>query len=78
MAVALAGPYANNLHLIADITSPTIDHSIFTGHVLFLMPNQQCQSAEGKFGYTLVSYHAKCYSPIAFCVRIMSPVWRAS
>ena len=39
-AVASAGPYANNLHLATDITTPTPHHSIFTGLMLFLMPNQ--------------------------------------
>jgi len=28
-------------------TTPTSHHSIFTGRMLFLMPNQQCQSTEG-------------------------------
>ena len=40
--VASAGP-ANNLHLAPDTTTPTI----FTGRVLFLRLNQQCQSTEG-------------------------------
>jgi len=31
-----------------QITTPTPHHSIFTGWILFLMPNQQCQSTEGK------------------------------
>jgi len=31
-----------------QITTPTPHHSIFTGRMLFLMPNQQCQSTEGK------------------------------
>ena len=30
-----------------QITTPTPYHSIFTGRVLFLTPNQQCQSTEG-------------------------------
>jgi len=29
-----------------QITTPTPHHSICTGGVLFLMPNQQCQSTE--------------------------------
>ena len=29
------------------ITSPTPHHSTVTGQMLFLMPNQQCQSTEG-------------------------------
>jgi len=49
MAVASAGPYASNLHLAADlITTPTPHHSIFTGRMLFLAPNQQRQNTEGK------------------------------
>jgi len=31
-----------------QITTPTPHHSIFTGWILFLMHNQQCQSTEGK------------------------------
>ena len=31
-----------------QITTPTPHHSIFTGRVLFLTPNQQCQSTEDK------------------------------
>ena len=30
-----------------QITTPTPHHSIFTGQMLFLTPNQQCQSTEG-------------------------------
>jgi len=30
-----------------EITTPTSYHSIFTGRMLFLMPNQQFQSNEG-------------------------------
>jgi len=30
------------------ITTPAPQRSIFTGWVLFLMPNQQCRSTEGK------------------------------
>jgi len=30
-----------------QITTPAPYHSIFTGRMLFLMPNQQCQSTEG-------------------------------
>jgi len=29
-----------------QITTPTPHHSIFTGRMLFLLPNQQCQSSE--------------------------------
>jgi len=51
VAVASAGPYANNLHLAPDslrqLTTPSPQHSIFTGQMLFLTPNQQCQGTEG-------------------------------
>jgi len=50
MAVASAGPYANHLHLAADDTTPArtcIITQLFTGRMLFLTPNQQCQSTEG-------------------------------
>jgi len=30
-----------------QITTPTHHHSIFTGQMLFLMPNQHCESTEG-------------------------------
>jgi len=45
VAVALAGPYAS-LHLSPDRqTAP--HHSVFTGRMPFLPPNQQRQSTEG-------------------------------
>jgi len=45
---ASAEPYANNLYLTPDsITTPTPHHSTFTGRMLFLTSNQQCQSTEG-------------------------------
>jgi len=34
-----------------QITTPTPHHSIFTGWMLFLTPNQQRQSTEGKTEY---------------------------
>jgi len=33
-------------------TTPTPHRSIFTGRMFFLMPNQQCQSTEGKDQHT--------------------------
>jgi len=47
--VASAGPYANSLHLAPDKITTTPHHSIFTDWMLFLTPNQQCQSTEGKY-----------------------------
>jgi len=35
-----------------QITTPTPHHSIFTGRMLFLTPNQQCQSTEVR-AYTM-------------------------
>jgi len=45
-----------------QITTPTPYHSIFTGQVLFLMPNQQCQSTEGSSLYreNLIKEQAFC------------------
>jgi len=48
VAVALVGPYGNHLHLAPDkITTPAPHRSIYTGRMLFMTPNQQCQSTEG-------------------------------
>jgi len=44
VAVASAEPFA--LHS-RQITSPVPLYSIFTGRMLFLMSNRQCQSTEG-------------------------------
>ena len=38
-----------------QITTPTPHHSIFTGRMLFLMPNEQCQSTEGKYQLTPIN-----------------------
>jgi len=48
-AAASAGPYANNLHHSRQTTTPAHRHSIFTSRMLFLTPNQQCQSTEGTY-----------------------------
>jgi len=47
VAVASAGPYANHLHLDADRYPRQYLNTVFTCWMLFLMPNQQCQSTEG-------------------------------
>jgi len=41
-----------------QITTPTPQHSIFTDWMLFLMPNQQCQSTEGISQCTTKCAHA--------------------
>jgi len=49
VAVVSAGPYANHLHLTPD--RQPCQHLItqlFTGQMLFLTLNQQCESTEGK------------------------------
>jgi len=51
-AVASAGSYANNLHLAPDrLPHQHLITQFFTGRMLFLTPNQQCQSTEGKTIY---------------------------
>jgi len=37
-----------------QITMPACHHSIFTGWMLFLMPNQQCQKTEGIYSTLLI------------------------
>ena len=37
-----------------QITKSTPHHSIFTGQILFLMPDQQCQSTDGNKDYRLI------------------------
>jgi len=45
VAVASAGPYANHLQLAADSNhASTASIHLFTGQMLFLMPNQHCQA----------------------------------
>jgi len=49
VAEASAGPYANHLHLVPDkLPLQDLVTQFFTGWMLFLMPNQQCQNTEGK------------------------------
>jgi len=38
-----------------QITKPTPHHSIFKGRMLFLMPNQHCQSTEGNTNENLTA-----------------------
>jgi len=50
MAVSSAGPYASHLHCTSLQTDNHASTSslFFTGQMLFLLPNQQRQSTEGK------------------------------
>jgi len=47
-----------------QITTPTPHHSIFTGQVLFLTPNQQCQSSDNTNRVSTAPYdhNHHCYS----------------
>jgi len=47
-----------------QITTPTPHHSIFTGRVLFLMPNQQCQSTEDSARLEVILSYVRYYSEI--------------
>jgi len=47
VAVASAGLYANRTSLQTDNHASTSSLKFLTGQMLFLMPNQQCQSTEG-------------------------------
>jgi len=47
-AVTSAGQYANNLHLASDRKPQQhLISQFLQAHMLFLTPNQQCQSTEG-------------------------------
>ena len=49
-AVASDGPYASNLNLasfLAENHTNISSLNFLTGRMLFLKPNQQCQSTEG-------------------------------
>jgi len=52
VAVPSAEPYANICTLLmlqTDNHASTLSLNFFAGQMLFLMPNQQCQSTEGNF-----------------------------
>ena len=76
MAVASAGPYANNLHLAPDITTPTPHHSIFTGRMLFLTSNQQCENTERTKRKTNEQKHENRRAKKIW-IRDKSRVWRS-
>ena len=57
-----------------EITMPTPHHSVFTGWMLFLPPNQQCQSTEGKV--QLMPMHPKTSPSLAsFKSKLVLPFW---
>jgi len=47
-----------------QITTSAHHHSIFTGRMLFLAPNQQCQSTEGKVIGIILFRQLQCYYTI--------------
>jgi len=58
VAVASAGPYAS-LHLAPrQITTPAPQHSVFTGRMPFLPPNQQWLKATYSFQIVLQNHYA--------------------
>jgi len=65
IAVSSAGLCANHLHLTPDrqlTTTPAPYHSIiFTGRMLFLTPNQQRQSTEGKCNASKIQFSVPEY-----------------
>jgi len=69
-----------------QITTPTPHHSIFTGRMLFLTPNQQCQSTEGNHKRTIKNFSQSKVSEIrpdwvdvfAVCHRRVHDKWRFS
>ena len=48
-----------------QITTPAPHHSVFTGRMPFLPPNQQCQSTEGTF-FSLIT-NGIFFNAICFC-----------
>jgi len=68
-AVASAGPYANNLHLAACSRHQHFITQFFTGRMLFLAPNQQCQSTEGSPKQLVNIYHRKESIHIYICTN---------
>jgi len=42
-----------------QITIPTLHHLIFTGQMLFLMSNKQCQGTEGQHNVTYCKFSKK-------------------
>ena len=55
-----------------QITKPTPHHSMFTGRMLFLTPNQQCQSTEGKHSVSLVAEWSNCSVCATFVVVVIN------
>ena len=64
-----------------QITAPTPHRSVFTGRMLFLTPNQQCQSTEGQHARTHASEiflplpaQGLCYGNASVCLSVRSSV----
>jgi len=67
VGVASAGPYASLPPRSRQITTPAPHHSVFTGRMPFLPPNQRSQSTERKEPHqsipVAVRRVANCYTP---------------
>jgi len=73
VAVASAGPFAPHSR---EITMPVSHHSVFTGRMPFLPPNQQCQSTEGNEFTTVIlakrgSQSSLLMLQICYCLYII-------
>jgi len=59
-----------------QITTPTPCHSIFTGHILFLTPSQQCQSTKGNSISFLILFNIFTY--LLTLLSVIRHCWKAS
>jgi len=67
-----------------QITTPAFHHSIFTGQMLFLTPNQQCRSTDGKYSLKYFTMFAEFSILLAlvtvnfqFCAVTLNPTFFA-
>jgi len=62
------------------ITTPTPHRTIFTGQMLFLTPNQQCQSTEGQYilQTSKITYTDTCFfdSRCSKCISCNQEAWQ--
>jgi len=79
--VASAGRYANHLHLAPDRQPRQRTSSLNFSRTLFLMPNEQCQSTEGKYWHItrvaeIQTQHKHSHStPGWCCISHMCFIW---
>jgi len=75
VAVASAGSYANHLHLAADMPVP--HHSVFTGQMPLLPPNQQCQTTEGSCKAVKMQSDMFSFLADSRLLELMERTWQA-